>query len=147
VVQDSAQSAVAITLDDVVNDPMQIRNPHNQIGFAYGDARRHESAPTTRPNGRADWYQVTVNGAGDPAHGMIACLGITNFPSDDWFELCISDDGESTFYSAGCDAVQGGATSLCLNPPAMTDAGVYYVRVRKLNGSNTANGYALYLSH
>jgi hypothetical protein len=147
IVQDTAGSAVAVTLPDT-NDPLLKTNPQNIVGLAYGDSRLHQTQPTSRPYGRADWYHVTAEGAGTPNH-MTACLGITNFPNDDTFEICLSDSGADggaqTFPASSCKQVHGGTTSECVG--LATDAGVYYVRVKKLSGSNTVNGYALYLEH
>ncbi len=146
-IQDSSLAAVAITLPNVANDPAMLTNPRNLAAQIYGDARVHESAPAQRVLGRDDWYKVTAVGAGDAASGMTACLGITNFPADDQFQLCISDSGQAVFGAAGCKLVAGGAASVCVPPPALTDAGTYYVRVHKMAGSNTANQYALFLQH
>jgi hypothetical protein len=146
--QDAPETAVAITLPDVIDDPQQQTNPHNVIGYIYDDTRQHDTPPTQRPLGRDDWWAVTAVGAGDPGTGMVACLGITNFPVDDVFQVCISDINQVTFASGSCAGVQGGGPSTCVLPPARSDAGgPYYVRVRKLSGSNTALGYALYLKH
>jgi hypothetical protein len=134
-------------LGDVVNDPNMLVNPRNLPGYIYGDARTHETPPTARANGRADWYQVDAIGTGDPSTGVYACLGVTSLPTDAWFELCMADAGLQTFTSAGCQAVQGGAPSVCVKPPARTDTGSYYVRVRKLAGTNSLNAYALFLKH
>jgi hypothetical protein len=146
VVQDSATNAVGITLPDA-NDSTFKTNPLNVLGYVYGDGRPHEDAPTSRPLGREDWYKVTAVGAGVPSTGMGACLGISDFPTDDTFEVCITDLGGSTFPSANCKAVKGGAQSSCVAPSGGSDAGDYYVRVRKTDGSNTPNGYALFLQH
>jgi hypothetical protein len=144
-VQDTAQAAKPISLPDA-NDPTFKTNPLNVVGYVYGDGRPHDAAPTSRPFGREDWYHVTAVGNGT-GNGMGACLGITNFPPDDTFEVCISDNNGSTFPAAGCKTVKGGATSVCVTPTGTPNAGVYYVRVRKTDGSNTANGYALFLQH
>jgi hypothetical protein len=144
-VQDTAASAKPIDLPDV-NDPMFKTNPLNVVGFVYGDGRPHEAPPTSRPFGREDWYHVTADGNGS-GQGMAACLGITNFPPDDTFEVCVSDNNGTTFPQTGCKTVKGGANSVCVTPTGNPNAGVYYVRVRKTDGSNTANGYALFLRH
>jgi hypothetical protein len=144
-VQDTVATAVAVNLPDM-NDPTNKTNPLNVLGYVYGDGRPHDAAPTSRPFGREDWFHVTAVGNGT-GQGMVACLGITDFPPDDSFEVCISDNGGSTFPSAGCKPVTGGAPSVCVSPTGAPNAGVYYVRVRKTAGSNTQNGYALYLRH
>jgi hypothetical protein len=144
-VQDTAASAVIVSLPDA-NDPTFKTNPLNILGYVYGDGRPHESPPTSRPFGREDWYHVTAVGNGT-GMGMGACLGISNFPPDDTFEVCISDNNGNTFPATGCKPVKGGGASACVVPTGNPNAGVYYVRVRKTDGSNTADGYALFLRH
>src|SRR5262249_12876468 len=93
VVQDSAPTALDVRLGDVVNDPSLLVNPRNLAGFIYSDRRMHETPPYARPTGRDDWYLVDAIGTGDPSIGMTACLGITSFPMETWFEICIADAG------------------------------------------------------
>jgi hypothetical protein len=144
-IQDTTITAVAITLGNVPNTIGN--NPQNLTGQVHSDQRTHEKAPTTRPLGREDWWKVTAVGAGDSASGMTACLGITNYPADARYEVCISDSNQATFATQGCQTASGGGASVCVTPPAATDAGLYYVRVRKLAGTNTPNLFALYLKH
>jgi hypothetical protein len=141
--QDTAATAASIQLPDT-NDATNKSNPLNVVGFTYGDGRPHESAPTSRPFGREDWYHVTAVGNGT-GNGMGACLGITNFPPDDTFEVCISEKDGTTF--PNCKTVKGTAPSVCVTPTNKTNAGSYYVRVRKTDGTNTVNGYALFMQH
>lgn len=139
IVQDTTASARPIALDATTRTA-------NIAGKAYGDARPHEGVPLTRPNGREDWYHVTVTEADAGAGAFGACLGITNFPSDDVFEVCTTDANASSF--TNCDSlVKGGAASKCVKPTGNTDVGEYYVRVKKLSGSSTPNQYALFVQH
>ena len=148
IIQDSAMNALAVTLPDVMQDPMEKSNPMNILGKLYGDIRLHDAPPTMRPLGREDWYAVTAIGAGTLNVTMNACLGITSFPQDNMFEVCLSDIGQTTFNANSCKIAVGMGNSVCVFPPAKTDAGSpYYVRVRKLSGTNTSAGYALYLQH
>lgn len=146
-VQDGPDSAVTITLPDT-DDPTFASNPLDIVEVIYADLRAHAMPPVARPFGREDWWEVTAVGAGVAGSGMRACLGITSFPRDNRFEVCLSNIGVTTFEPAGCTDVLGGAPSACVDAPAGTDAGgPYYVRVRKLAGTNTPNGYALFLQH
>ncbi len=139
VVQDSAASAKPVTLDGTTRSA-------NELGYVYSDDRAHENVPLKRPAGREDWYVVTVTvPEGGAAGSFGACLGITNFPNDDVFEVCTTDANATTF--SHCAPVAGGGASTCVKPAANADAGVYFVRVKKVSGSNTANGYALFLQH
>ncbi len=145
--QDSVANALAITLPDIVNDPMMLTNPRNVVASLYSDGRNHETAPTQRPTGTDDYYLITAVGAGDTTKSMTACLGITNFPTDNNFEVCLSNKGVSTFAAGGCTNVPGGGASKCVVSPTPSDTGTYYVRVKKLAGAHTANKYALFLQH
>jgi hypothetical protein len=138
-VQDTEATAVATALTGAnLNVTAQI----------YGDGRPHDAAPTSRPLGREDWFKVTATGG---TSAMTACLSISNFPADNTYEVCISGDAQNTFPSGSCKAVtpasQTGAER-CVSPPAPApSSGVFLVRIRKSNGSNTPNKYALYLAH
>lgn len=150
IVQDSLTTAVAITLPDVASDPMSKSNPLNVVAPLYGDARTHESAPTKRPLGREDWYKVTAVGTGTTdGTGMVACLSAVNFPSDDELEVCITQNGMTTFDACKALVVAAGGGSQCVSPGNVmnVDSGVFYVRVRRTKGSSNANGYALFLRH
>jgi hypothetical protein len=143
VVQDTSATAVAVMLPTG-------NNPMNLVGTIYGDTRVHDAAPTARPLGREDWYAVTTVGVGKngASSAMSACLGITNFPADNSFELCTSQSGIAMFDVAECVTVTGGAASACMHPDTGAQlTGPFYVRVRKLAGTNAALGYALYLEH
>jgi hypothetical protein len=148
-IQDSSLTAVKITLPDVNNGgtgAMACNNATNPCTVAaqiYSDTRKHENAPTNRPLGREDWYEVTATGAGGP-NNVGACLGITNFPADNQYEVCISNNGSAN--PTTCMTVQGSGPSACVAPPA-TSSGVFFVKVRKIAGMNTMNDYALYLVH
>lgn len=146
-VQDSPQSAVAVTLQDLV-DPMNMKNPVNLLGKVYSDSRTHAQAPAMRVNGREDWYVINAIGKGDPNSTMVACLSITSLPADNQFEVCISDIGKTTFDAKACGVTAGGMSSVCVKPPALSDSGSpIYVRVRKMAGTPSVNGYALFLNH
>ena len=54
--------------------------------------------------------------------------------------------GQVSFLATGGLTVTPSGARCVINPGA-TDAGRYFVRVRKLAGANTANGYALWLNH
>lgn len=146
-VQDAAKIAVGISLPDT-NDPTFMSNPLNVVGFVYGDSRTHEAPLEERPLGREDWYAVTAVGTGVDG-GMLACLGITNFPADNRFEVCISNPGLEDFPQTSCTTVAGMGESACVSPPNEGDAGgPYFVRVQKTQGDTwTSNGYALFLQH
>ena len=150
-IQDSAITAVGLTLPDgaLGTAGTDNTNPINLVGQVYGDSRTHDAAPATRPNGREDWYKLTVSGAGDTGQALTSCLGITNFPTDNTFEVCLSLNGSASFLTTGCKQVMGGASSVCVGPSANADdTGTYYVRVRRLSGTSwTTNGYALYIAH
>jgi hypothetical protein len=149
-VQDSALTALSVTLPAAygTTDLGTMGNPSNEVGFIYADMRMHATAPTSRPNGRADWWKLIVSGGGDAASGVTACLGIVNLPTDDQYEVCLSSVGNASFTPAGCQTVLGGASSVCVSQPQAADeSGTYYVRVQRLAGSNTPLGYALYLKH
>lgn len=136
IVHDNADAAVpetATTAGFTVGDP---------YWYVYGDARQHADAPTSRPLGREDWYVVS-NPHGTPK----ACLSITNFPSDNQFEVCITNNGNKNIEAAQCKTIlpTTGAANDCVQPGSAPTNGTYWVRVRKLDGSNTANGYALFI--
>lgn len=140
VVQDTAATAVAKALDDTLKLV-------NLAGIVYGDARPHEVNPIARPLGREDWYRVAVTGIGNN-FGFQACLGISSFPADDVFEVCTTDANGSTYPPANCGQPKGGGgTSVCVKPAGGANAGVYFVRVRKLSGSSSPNQYALFMQH
>jgi hypothetical protein len=138
-IQDSAITAVAVALDGA-------HATQNVVAAMYGDARVHETPPTLRPNGRDDWYRLSTVGAGSGS-GAVACLGITNFPADNLFEVCIAEPGQATFPAGNCKSVQGSATSVCVTPSANMTAGPFYVRVHKSGGSQTPNQYAIFFKY
>jgi hypothetical protein len=143
---DSFANSSSVTLEDVVNVPG--KNPVNLHGDIFGDGRRHDASPTFRPNGRDDYWRLTAIGAGDPKAMLIACLGITDLPADNLYEVCMSDEGTPQFVNSGCSTVAGKAQSVCVGPPNPTGGdGPYYVRVRKLAGTNTLPGYWLWMNH
>jgi hypothetical protein len=144
-VHDAEATATLITLPDG-NDTTYKSNPLNLSDHVYGDERPHDAPPATRPLGREDWWKVTTVGAGAPGD-MGACLGISNFPADDVFEVCISEPASTQFLTSSCKQVKGGAPSTCVNPANGTATGPYLVRVRKIEGASTANAYALFLLH
>lgn len=147
-VQDTAQTAVALVLPDIADDPKLMSNPRNVDGKLYCDNRLHDAVPVHRPNGRDDWYAVTANGAGNANVGMKACLGIVSHPADNLFEVCISAANVAVFDPNSCLTVAGAKSPVCVTPPGQPDAGgPYYVRVRKLQGTPTINSYALFLQH
>ena len=136
-VQDTPETAVEI----------DVAKTFNHVGTIYGDDRVHDEPLPERPLGRDDRYAVTATGSG-MAGGMVACLGITNFPADNMFEVCIGDPGDDDLAAAACATATGGRDSQCVSPPAGGDeGGPYPIRVRKLAGTNTDNGYALFLQH
>jgi hypothetical protein len=122
----------------------------NVVGIVFGDTRVHDAPPTARPLGREDWYAITTVGVGKTgsSSAMSACLGVTNFPTDNSFELCTSKSGVTSFATDECVKVLGGGASACIHPDTGANlTGPFYVRVRKLEGTNVALGYALYLEH
>jgi hypothetical protein len=151
--QDSTTTAVVINLPDTaLNSSPQSNNtnPSNVVSQVYGDMRNHDVPPILRPNGREDWYRLNVTGGGATDRGVGACLGITNFPSNNTFEVCVSARGATSFLpTTGCMQVTGGASSVCVHQAMAADeTGIYYARVRRLSGATyTQNGYALYLEH
>jgi hypothetical protein len=145
--QDSPTVAVAINLPDLVDSTRG--NPRNYAGHIYGDSRLHDGDLQERPNGRDDWFAVTAVGPGDPHQKMGACLSISSFPRDNQFQVCITEAGQSSFGTNQCAVVTGDAGgSVCVRPASQPDfGGPFYVRVRKLAGTNALLDYALYLSH
>ena len=148
-IQDATITAVKITLPDVNNGGTgsmpcnNTTNPCTKTAQVYSDTRTHENAPTSRPLGREDWFEVTATGNGGP-NNVGACLNIGNYPTNNQYEVCISNNGSTS--PTTCMTAQGGGASACVSPPA-TSAGVFFVRVKKIAGTNTVNGYALYLVH
>jgi hypothetical protein len=145
--QDTSITAVVIPLPDAVEPPDGgfTTNPRNIIDKVYGDARTHDTAPMLRPNGREDWYRIDVTGTGSSSFGVGACLGITNFPTDNVFELCLRQT-TATFGGSDCVTVMGMQPSACMQ--LTTDGtGSYYARVRKTAGTNTTLKYALFIKH
>lgn len=142
IVHDNADAAVPET---VSTTGMTVGAPY---WFAYGDAREHDVAPISRPLGREDWYVIT-----SPTSTPAACLTIAGFPADDQFEVCITNYDTKSIEPAQCktvDLTASGAcptdsTKCCVAPASTHSASNYWVRVRKLAGANTANGYALFL--
>jgi hypothetical protein len=150
-VQATAATAVTLMLPNVNNGgngsmPCSgSTNPCTHTAQVFSDARIHEAAPVSRQQGREDWYKLVATGAGGP-NQVGACLGITNYPADNQYELCIGNDGVMT--PTTCLSVQGGAASVCVAPPTAADAGTFYIKVRKLAGSTTTtNKYALFVQH
>ncbi len=149
-VQDASGTAVAVALPDVNNGTGSTAcdgatNPCTVLGQIYSDQRTHDSAPTSRPLGREDWYRVTATGNGSPNNNVTACLGITNYPADNQYEVCIGENNSTS--PTTCMTATGGASSVCVAPAAATSTGTFYVRIRKVAGTNTANQYALFLVH
>ena len=133
-----------------VADGGTTENPLNVTGTIFGDARVHEIAPASRPQGREDWYKVSVIGQGDPMIATLnAGLSISALPPDNTFEVCVSAKDADTFTMAGCATVKGGPIqSARVASPSGTDGdGIYYVKIRKVEGTNTVNGYTLQLKH
>jgi hypothetical protein len=151
-VQDSPAAAVAVSLPNVAGtattcDSALDTNTHNPctvVGQIFSDSRQHDAPPTTRMNGREDWYKVSALGAGSSST-MTACLGIGNYSSDNMYSVCISDNGLQT--PSHCMTVTGGGASQCVQPTGSPSSGTFYIQVKKLAGSPTALGYALYLDH
>jgi hypothetical protein len=156
-IQDSETTAVPITLPathgPATGDLGGNGNPSNRLGQIYGDARMHESAPMLRPNGREDWWKLNVQGNGDSSKGVTACLGISNFPNDNVYEVCLSSQNAVVFANADCKQVMGmvgdmAGTSQCVSHPmSSSEAGTYYVKIRRVMGSNTRNQYALFIEN
>ncbi len=146
-IQDTTLTAVAVALPNAFNTDLGVTgNPSNIVSQVYGDNRVHTAAPTARPNGREDWYQLTVTGGGSANNGVTACLGITNFPADNMFEVCLS--ASAIFQNADCLPVMGAAPSVCKAlAQAADESGTYYARVRRLSGTWSALQYALFLEH
>ena len=148
-VQDLDLTAVVLMLPDVDNGTGSTpcdgaTNPCTQTGQIYSDMRHHVNAPTMRPLGREDWYKVVAVGTGGP-NQVAACLGITNYPADNQYQICIGNDGD--FNPNTCMTATGGGASTCVSPPTAADSGTFYVKLSKLAGTNTANQYALYVRH
>jgi hypothetical protein len=144
IVQDTPATAVAVML---ISGPT---NPKTIVGTIFGDTRLHDAPPTARPLGREDWRAVSTTGVGKSGttSAMSACLGISNFPTDNTFEVCVSKATITTFDTAECKTVIGGAASVCVGPATGANlTGPFYVRVKKIAGTNVALGYALYLEH
>jgi hypothetical protein len=151
-VQDTSVTAVVITLPATLEPPDGgfTTNPRNVQAKICGDARDHDAAPTQRPDGREDWYKLQVMGGGDPNSGVTACLGVSSFPADGQYEVCLAQN--PPFIPGDCVNVAGGVQpaggSNCKTLPKATDeTGTYYARVRKLMGTNSSNRYALFLKH
>ena len=145
-VQDTPETALAITLPDVIDAARG--NPLNYAGRIYGDARAHDAEPHDRRQGRADWFRVTAEGLGAPQQKMGACLSVANFPEDNQWEVCITEAGQTVFGTNQCLLVAGSGGSVCVRPASQPDfGGPFYVRVRKVAGTNAHLSYALYLSH
>lgn len=112
--------------------------------YAYGDARQHDVAPTARPNGRVDWYAVT----NPDAASVKACLTISNFPTDDQFQVCITNNNIKNIDPAACKTITSSTSgaNACVTPSqTVVKNGTYYVQVQKMSGTNTLNGYALFV--
>jgi hypothetical protein len=110
--------------------------------YMYGDARQHDVAPLTRPNGRQDWYAVT----NPDAASIKACLTISNFPTDDVFQVCITNNGIKNIDPAACKTITTTTTgnAACVSPSqTVTRSGTYYVQVQKMSGTNTLDSYVL----
>jgi hypothetical protein len=147
--QDSSITAVNVNLPNAFNTDLGVTgNPANIVSQVYGDSRTHDAAPTSRLTGREDWYKLMVTGGGSGSNGVTACLGITNFPSDDIFEVCLSESGSATFTNTDCKQAMGMMPSVCVaKAMAADESGTYYARVRKISGTWTSNQYALFLEH
>ncbi len=147
-IQDSAASAVEVVLPGGTGGMSLCdgaTNPCTVSAQILSDGRVHESAPSARPLGRDDWFQVIATGVGSGAT-MTACLNIGNYPADNFYEVCISDAGSMTPTTCGV-ATGGGGASACVLPSGNPNDGVFYVRIRRMAGTRTTNGYALYLEH
>ena len=142
IVHDTADAAVP---ESVADGGFTVPAPY---WFAYGDARQHDAPPTSRPLGREDWY-VIKSATKAPA----ACLTIAGFPSDDKLEVCITNYNNKNIELTQCKVVDlpastacpSDSTKCCVNAGSTQVGADYWVRVRKTDGSNTPNGYALYL--
>lgn len=150
-VHDSPTTATNITLPNVPNDATLKSNPLNVVETIFHDTRYHDDDASTFPFGREDWFKVTAVGAGSPSATMVACLSAVNYPTDNELEVCISANNVTTFVPASCKSLvvtpDGGGGSQCVQPPGNPDTGTFYVRVKKLRGTATSNGYALFLNH
>jgi hypothetical protein len=149
VTQSSATTATAVTLANVAPAGGSCNNTNNgcTVSMAIAsDMRKHDSAPPDRPLGLEDWWKVTAVGAGG-SNPMKACLSISNadWPTDNKYEVCISPLGSMT--PSTCATAIARMPSMCVQPTGNTDAGTYYLRVRKTVGMPTGLGYALYLEH
>lgn len=136
---DSPESALSLVLPDT-EDPEHASNPLNTSGVLYGDE--------TQPLGLPDWYAITTVGSGLPNRGIVACLSVVNFPPDNRVEACISGLEDPSLADEGCGVAVGGGEAACVEPPGDPELpGLYYVRVRRLRGTQTPNRYWLWLRH
>lgn len=136
IVHDSADAAVP---ESASTSGVTIGAP---LFYMYGDARQHDVAPLTRPNGREDWYAVT----NPDAASIKACLTIPNFPTDDQLQVCITNNGLKIIDPAACKVVTTTTTGAasCVSPSQpVAKNGTYYVQVQKMSGTNTLDGYTL----
>lgn len=145
----TAATAVAVTLPNVAVSSGTCNNGNNgcTVSRAIGsDLRKHDVAPVDRPDGREDWFVINVVGAGGPSTTK-ACLSIGNatWPTDNQYEVCISANGTMT--PTICATAIARGASMCVQPSGNPDAGTYYIKVRKKQGTPTSLGYALYLEH
>jgi hypothetical protein len=148
-IQDTTTTAVTVNLP---NGHMVTGNPSNLTSQIYGDDLEHETSPVMRTNGREDWFKLMITGQGATDRGPTACLGITSFPADNVFEVCLSAKGAASFLPAGCKTmVKPASTSAerCVQQPdgGAGETGTYYARVRRVSGTWSANDYALFLEH
>jgi hypothetical protein len=147
--QSDAASAKSVTLADAAVTNMACSGTVNGCSVSAAvasDARKHELAPVDRPIGVDDWWKVIAVGTGG-AGTMKACLSISNvdWPMDNKYEVCISAQGSMS--PTVCMQAVARMSGVCVLPTGNTDAGTYYVRVRKVIGQPTSLGYALYLEH
>ncbi len=126
-------------------------NPLNfTAGALLSDTRLHADAPTSRVWPTADVYSLTApnSGNGDQL-SVVACLGIPSLPSDNEFQICITDANAASFSSANCGQAHGGeSASQCVAPPdGSTRGGPFFIQITKLTGSRSPDKYALWMSN
>lgn len=123
-------------------------NAQTSSALLPSDDRQHTKAPTTRPNGREDWFSLHIS---DKAFCIVDAEVSVSFgalPTGGSYraEAYFVCDNGTTLGTKGQTTGGGGSVKLAPSTSCTTlgdDSGTLYIRIRKLSGPHSKAGYTL----
>lgn len=117
------------------------------------DARKHVKAPVDRPQGRADWFALTIADKAFCSLSGAVTVSLSNLPSTAQYRVTakyVCDNGKKL--NAAVKTASGGATvklspdTSCNPTPIGSDSGKVYVEVVKRSGPHATASYTVGIS-